>query len=1150
MSTSATVALNTHAKPTPRLIVGALATFGSIVIALVGSPQGASALTMEQANANCRQTVGTPIVQACMQTLRGSGDKESNLVKCRAKASPSVRACTMAALNKANARANVAVAIDDGKTKKEVINLGNALPAGFVPPPRSIADIAAILDNEKPDPATLAKLNAEADDEPDPKQSVSDFAESYYERATARLLLGRHADAGADAAKALAIASKGGEPMLKQRIRQFFGMHQKTTGDLKGSMTTFQQLIRETENVRGMGGWLINSSRNIIEVSLLSGDIPQAEGHQRRLQAYLVEMRTSGHPGKREAYSQRGRTFESDFEATRGMLFEARGNYRDAETAYKKAADYRIAAIADQKKLEYGAPETQMRQGADNDLLGVARVKAKQGRLAEAEVDARAVLLSRLKAQGKYNPLTTKYVMGLAGILTEQGRYADAEKLIHSALDIQRTIGIKDDTQFSAQILSQLAAVLTFQRKIPEAAAAYAELDKAIANWEPGRRQVLELNGSRISALYFSGQIEAGIAAAQEALKREVGRVGERHFDSAAARGTLAVGYALAKRDADAIREFRASIPILMAASRENANDDDDTVSAARSQRLQNIVEAYISLLARSGDNATGQVSLETFALADAIRGQSVQKALSASSARSVAKDPALAELVRKEQDLGKQINAQLGALNNALASNVRDENVAKATKASIDKLRADRLKVREDINKRFPSYAELIDPKAPTVEQIREALVPGEAMLSFYFGRRGSFVWAVPKEGQVAFAAIGATAGEVESKVMKLREALEPNAAMISDIPPFDLALGHELYTLLLQPVEGGWKASKSLIVVTNGALGLLPLSLLPTAPAQIAADEEVLFTSYRKVPWLARTHAVTMVPSSAALRTLRHLPPGKPERSELIAFGDPHFSKEQHEEAMKPVRVADASNASQAANTTRGGPLKRRNSPKLDGVDSAELALLPRLPDTADELKSIALALQADPSKVLNLGKDANEKAVKSTDLSGFKVLAFATHGLVPGELNGLTQPALALSAPAISGADGDGLLTMEEILALKLDADWVVLSACNTGAGSGAGAEAASGLGRAFFYAGTRALLVTNWSVHSQSARELVTDLFKRQADDKQLARGEALRQAMMAMVDGGGYAETAGKTEFAYAHPLFWAPYTIIGDGGKR
>jgi CHAT domain-containing protein len=398
-----------------------------------------------------------------------------------------------------------------------------------------------------------------------------------------------------------------------------------------------------------------------------------------------------------------------------------------------------------------------------------------------------------------------------------------------------------------------------------------------------------------------------------------------------------------------------------------------------------------------------------------------------------------------------------------------------------------------------------------------------------------------------VAFATIKATSGEIESRVRKLREALEPQAAMISDIPAFDLKLAYELYGLLLKPVESGWKPAKNLIVVTNGALGLLPLSLLPTAPYEIRSDDDsLLFAGYRAVPWLARTHAVTTVPSAAALRTLRQLPPGKPNRGELIAFGDPYFSREQEADAAgEKLRVADA-----GGNLTRGVPLKRRNAVKLEGVDSAELAMLPRLPDTADELKSIALALQADPSKVLNLGKQASEQLVKTMNLSGFKILAFATHGLVPGELNGLTQPALALSSPAVTGGDGDGLLTMEEILGLKLDADWVVLSACNTGAGAGAGAEAASGLGRAFFYAGTRALLVTNWSVHSQSARELVTDLFKRQADDTKLTRGEAMRQAMMAVVDGPGYLGADGKSEFAYAHPLFWAPYSIIGDGGVR
>ncbi|WP_245284416.1 CHAT domain-containing tetratricopeptide repeat protein [Bradyrhizobium sp. WSM2254] len=1077
----------------------------------------------------------------------GGTKDEAKLAACRAKATPSVKACVIAALNKAHGRANVAISIDDGKVKKEAVNLGNALPAGFVPPPRSIADIAAVLDNEKPEAATLARMKADADKQPARGLSGDDLAKHYYYRAAARSVLGRTDDAIADAEKGAAIT---GNPRLKYLLRLSVARQKQVVGDLRSTIAMFQQLLREIDGRIESINFTFLFCRDIVQALILAGDIPQADGYLRRSQARLADVRTSGVPMIRKSYSDRGRNLEGEFESTRGLLLEARGQYRDAEAAYKKASDYKRAHLGHIDDLDLSLTDTEVRLNADTELLNAARMKAKQGRLAEAEVDARAVLLARLKEQGKYNPATTRFVMGLAGTLIEQARYGDAEKLIRSALDIQRTVGIGDDSQYSAQILSQLGAVLTFQGKVPEAAQAYAELDKAIAKWEPKRKEVLELSGSRIFALYASGQIEAGITAAQELVKREVSRVGERHFDAAAARGTLAQGLALAGKDADAAREFKAAIPILMAAQRENANDDDETVSAARSQRLQAIVEAYIGLLVKSGDGTNSQASLEAFALADAIRGHSVQKALSASSARSVAKDLALAELVRKEQDLGKQINAQLGALNNALASNTRDESVVSATKASIDKLRVDRSKAREDIAKRFPSYAELIDPKPPTVDQIREALVPGEAMLSFYFGRAGSFVWAVPKDGQVAFAAINATSGDVESKVRKLREALEPNAAMIADIPAFDVELGYELYSLLLKPIEAGWKPSKSLIVVTNGALGLLPLSLLPTAPAQVEANEDVLFASYRKVPWLARTHAVTMVPSSAALRTLRGLPPGKPERSELIAFGDPYFSPEQQEEAMQQVKLADASTSSQLAATTRGLPLMRRNAPKLEGVDSAELALLPRLPDTADELKSIALALQADPSKVLNLGKDANEHRVKTIDLSGFKVLAFATHGLVPGELNGLTQPALALSAPAVSGVEGDGLLTMEEVLALKLDADWVVLSACNTGAGAGAGAEAASGLGRAFFYAGTRALLVTNWSVHSQSARELVTDLFKRQAADRNVTRSEALRQATMAMLEGPGYTGASGKTEFAYAHPLFWAPYTIIGDGGMR
>jgi CHAT domain-containing protein len=599
-------------------------------------------------------------------------------------------------------------------------------------------------------------------------------------------------------------------------------------------------------------------------------------------------------------------------------------------------------------------------------------------------------------------------------------------------------------------------------------------------------------------------------------------------------RGFYAIALARKNKAPEALQAFKESLPVLLSIS-GGGDDDSGATAAAREGRVRFVIEGYLRLLSRNPELASAAAIEETFGYADALRGQSVQRALQASSARSAIQDPVLAQLVRASQDTDKQIGAAVGTLNNLLTAPAaeRDETAVKSTEAEIARLQATRLQALKEIARKFPDYGNLVNPPLPGPADLQKQLTADEALLSFYFGRFDSFVWVLRKEGPVQFVRLNTRLGDINAKVTRLREALEPNAAMISDIPAFNLDLAYDLYALLLKPVEANWRPTKNLIVVTNGALGLLPMSLLPTEPARVDPNDDPLFSSYRNVPWLARTHAVTQVPSLSALLTLRKLPAGSASRQQMIGFGDPLFSKEEADEAANddepPIKVADASNV------TRGVPLKRRNGPKLDGVDSLQLSQLPRLPDTALELKSIALTMQADPAKVLNLGKDANEKKVKTTDLSKFKIIAFATHGLVPGELDGLTQPALALTAPAVADSDGDGLLTMEEILALKLDADWVVLSACNTGAGVAAGAEAASGLGRAFFYAGTRALLVTNWSVHSQSARELITDLFRRQADDPKLTRGEALRQAMMALADGPGYAGADGKTEFAYAHP---------------
>lgn len=200
-----------------------------------------------------------------------------------------------------------------------------------------------------------------------------------------------------------------------------------------------------------------------------------------------------------------------------------------------------------------------------------------------------------------------------------------------------------------------------------------------------------------------------------------------------------------------------------------------------------------------------------------------------------------------------------------------------------------------------------------------------------------------------------------------------------------------------------------------------------------------------------------------------------------------------------------------------------------------------MPQLPDTADELNAVAKDLGAATSDI-HLGSDASETTLKRAPLSDYRIVYFATHGLVAGDVKGVAEPSLALSIPAQPSELDDGLLTSSEVAQLKLNADWVVLSACNTIAGDKPGAEALSGLARSFFYAGARALLVTHWSVDSAAATRLTTSTFDRMKADLKLGRAEALRQAML------GYLNDASSPRNAY--PGLWGPFALIGEGAAR
>ena len=170
---------------------------------------------------------------------------------------------------------------------------------------------------------------------------------------------------------------------------------------------------------------------------------------------------------------------------------------------------------------------------------------------------------------------------------------------------------------------------------------------------------------------------------------------------------------------------------------------------------------------------------------------------------------------------------------------------------------------------------------------------------------------------------------------------------------------------------------------------------------------------------------------------------------------------------------------------------------------------------------------------------------RASQSGTLGQARVVHFATHGLLAGETEILAaskaEPALLLTPPDLATEGDDGLLTASEIAQLKLDADWVVLSACNTAAGQSdlPGAEALSGLARSFFYAGARALLVSHWAVNSDATVRLISKAFEELKANPQIGRAEALRRSMLALIDSGD----------GYTHPSYWAPFVVVGEGAR-
>lgn len=979
-------------------------------------------------------------------------------------------------------------------------------------PPRGVEDIIALVG--RPDDNTgrrnEARQRAGAE-----IRSGSDPTSFHYSRGMAAWEAGLYDQARRDLSQALTTSSQSTIPNAN-RIRLELGRMQIRSGNYSDGISLIEDSIdsaqRPTPGKTSAPVQLIKEG-NLDAAWNSAEELVRGLETTQFLDAAVAEWRP---------------LWLGDIRGIQATILEMRGRPQEAE-AYRRQA----AELVSDKMADNPAIIAYTRQAKVANAVALASNLRLQGRLAESEFEARQSVHTAVEEFGAISVETVGALGELERVLTAQGRLADAERIGNRSLALAQSSGFAPEALSLARIRTRLGEIAgargEWQQAFKASEAARIGMDLDRRSYE----LFLGTNLTRAIAFARNGRLHEAEAIATESVERTKNLLGMDHYDYGESLGVLAMVHALQLNNIEALGEFRRASAILVA--RKPRSETASDMPADRQARLDAIVNSYLELLFNNrGTDPEANIIEESFQIAELSRNRAIARYVTAAAVRGGIRSPELQNLVRREQDVVREAEA--------LFASLAGQKVDQVTRSRLVRLQAARDAIQAEIVQRFPDYGDLTDPRPPSIATLRSVLGADEVVVAIDVGADRSYVWAIsPRTGvQVVQVAMGVAT--VDKLVKRVRAPMENPLNELGDIQPFDLQAAHSIFAAFLEPIRSTWEGASRLTIVADGPLGFLPFSLLPTsnAPA-VRRPGEPMFAEYRRIPWLFRTHSVAVVPSAAALVSLRSqkiTPASRP----LAGFGDPYFDERHAQETgMKATRQRGLTPAfmRRAIRSVGGNTLDSRK------ISSARLSNLVRLEETAQEVRAIARALGADENGNVFLGAEANEAQVKSMDLSDRRVLVFATHGLVPGDLDGLYQPALALTNPELAGVEGDGLLTMAEVLDLRLNADWVVLSACNTAAAEGIGAEAVSGLGRAFFYAGTKAVLATHWAVESQSAQLITTSLFAEFG--RGTGRAEALRMAMGMVVDREGIMD-GGTMVASYAHPLFWAPFALFGDGG--
>ncbi len=823
--------------------------------------------------------------------------------------------------------------------------------------------------------------------------------------------------------------------------------------------------------------------------------------------------------------------------------YRAQGRYAQAESLFKRA----LAII----EKAFGPEHTHVAAV----LNQLALVYYEQGQYTQVEALFKRALMIRENSLGFEHPDVSKSLNNLAGLYTVQGKYAQAEPLRERALAILKKIfgpihpdiaAILNDSAYSYFVEQQYAKALPLYQQslsireqvlglehpdvgntLRDLATVYGKqgrYDEAMPLFERALTIAEKHFGPDHAAVATVLHLQAELYKAQQqyakaqplyqrslAIAQKV--VGQDHPGIALSLNSISDLYRLQGRYSEALDLARRASAI----TRRRMNVAGD-VALWESFSNRPGFYNHLALLAVNPENEPPEaIADEALQIVQLEQASGTASAIDKMAARFAAGDDDLANLVKRKQDAADRRSRDETRLLKAVGAAQRIVADERRLQDDIVLLDNEIAMLDAELMRHFPDFQELTRREPVSAAQVRSLLRPNEALLVYALGQ-SSYLWVV-KPDSVVFMPLKVDLKQVSAQIAGIRTEMDFDYA--GRALPVSVDVLHELYQRLFAPALPHLTGVSHIMVVPAGPLQSLPLGMLVVSPA---TNQD-----YRQLDWLALHYALTVLPSVSSLQAFRQFAKADKLQEPFAGFGDPQLGQGATRLDVAAVYRNLAVNATGSVT---------EHAAEIADVEMIRQA--PRLPETADELRAMAIALGADDSSIW-LQERATETRVKQLDLSRYRTIAFATHGVMAGELKGAGESGLILSPPEHGTVEDDGYLAASEIARLKLNADWIVLSACNTAATDGTpGAEGLSGLGKAFFYAGARSLLVSNWPVASSATVLLTTSMMSQYRAHPEAGKAAALQQAMKAMMNDSSHPE--------YAHPIFWAPFVVVGEGG--